>query len=85
MGAKYTQAQNKATQKYIKNAYDSIVIRVPKGQREELKALVKDTYNMSLQAFILQAINEKIENRRGNGGGSAAECGGYNIGMDRDG
>lgn len=61
MGAKYTQAQNKATQKYIKNAYDSIVIRVPKGQREELKVLAKEAYNMSLQAFILQAINEKLE------------------------
>ncbi|MCM1184645.1 MAG: hypothetical protein NC337_14840 [Roseburia sp.] len=60
MGAKYTEAQNKATQKYIKAAYDSIVIRVPKGRREELKDIAKNRFNMSLQAFILLAVNEKI-------------------------
>ena len=27
MGSKYTEAQNKATQKYIKNAYDTITVR----------------------------------------------------------
>ena len=40
---------------------DDIKIRVPKGRREELKQIAKNTFNMSLQAFIIQAINEKIE------------------------
>ncbi len=44
---------------------DDIKIRVPKGRREELKEIAKDKFNMSLQAFIISAINEKIEREVG--------------------
>ena len=40
---------------------DDIKIRVPKGRRDELKEIAKDRFNMSLQAFIISADNEKIE------------------------
>lgn len=63
MGAKYTEAQNKATQKYIKASYDTITLRVPKGKRDELKDIAKNKFDMSLQAFILAAVSEKIRSR----------------------
>lgn len=63
MGAKYTEAQNKATQKYIKASYDTITLRVSKGKRDELKDIAKNKFGMSLQAFILEAVNEKIARR----------------------
>lgn len=61
MGAKYTEAQNKATQKYIKSAYDSIMLRVPKGKREEYKQAAKVAGYESFNSFVIEAIDEKLE------------------------
>ncbi len=55
--SRYTQAQNKATKKYLKAHYDSISIRVPKGKREEYKAAAIKR-GMSLNAFIINAIEK---------------------------
>lgn len=52
---KYTQAQNKATQKYIKANYDTITVRVPHGKKEEYKAKA-DAAGKSLARFIIDAI-----------------------------
>ena len=38
MGAKYTEAQNRATQKFIKDNYEPVTVRFPKGDREKYKA-----------------------------------------------
>lgn len=38
MGDKYTDAQKKATMKYLKEKTDSIQIRTPKGTKERWKA-----------------------------------------------
>lgn len=57
-----TDAKREGNKRYLAGQ-DDIKIRVPKGQRDELKKLVKDKYNMSLQAFIIQAIKEKLEKR----------------------
>lgn len=60
MGAKYSEAQNKATQKYIKNAYDTITVRVPKGMRDKYNAHAesKDT---SLTKLIIDLLNNDME------------------------
>ena len=55
-----TDAKRQGNKRYLAGQ-DDIKIRVQKGRREELKKIAKNTFNMSLQAFIIQAINEKIE------------------------
>lgn len=55
--SRYSQAQNKATQKYIKTHYDTIVLRIPKGKKEEYKAAAIKR-GMSLNAFIINAIEK---------------------------
>ena len=36
--SKISKAQQKAVQKYVKNNYDRIVVNLPKGQRDIIKA-----------------------------------------------
>lgn len=59
MTRKYSEAQNKATQKYIKKAYDTITVRVPKGMREKYNAHAesKDT---SLTKLIVELLNKDM-------------------------
>lgn len=56
----YSQAQNKATQKYVKNHYDEIKLRVPKGKKEQIKAFAENK-GESLNGFINRAVDETIE------------------------
>lgn len=61
--AKYSEAQNKATQKYIHKKYDQISIRIKKeGEltRDTMQAAA-DRAGMSLNGYILEAVQEKIE------------------------
>lgn len=53
----YTQAQNKATQKYQKKAYDSIQFRVKKGLRDRYNEYAAKR-GLSLSAYIQQLIEE---------------------------
>lgn len=53
----YSQAQNKATQKYAKKNYDSIQFRVPKGMRDKYNEYAAQR-GMSLSAYI-QGLIEK--------------------------
>lgn len=56
----YTQAQNKATQKYQKENYDQLAIRIPKGRREEYKELAEKE-EKSLAQLIVDCLDaEKI-------------------------
>lgn len=57
-----TDAKRAGNKRYLASQ-DDIKIRVPKGRREELKEIAKNDFNMSLQAFILSAIEEKIERK----------------------
>lgn len=56
----YTDAQMKATNKYIKNNYDRINVTVPAGQKEIWKAAA-DAAGISLNDFIRRCVNEKID------------------------
>ena len=60
MGAKYTEAQNKATQKYLKTNYDQLSIRVPKGKREEYKNYAVSK-NISLAQLIVDLIEKDMK------------------------
>lgn len=58
--AKYSEAQNKATQKYIKNNYDTITVRVPKGMRATYNAHAEGK-NTSLSKLIIDLLDKDIE------------------------
>lgn len=55
----YSEAQKKATMKYMKANYDEIKIRVPKGKKDEYRQFAENAGSM-LTPFIIQAIEEKI-------------------------
>ena len=49
----YTEAQKKATAKYMKNNLEDIKVRVPKGKREIYKAYA-ESKGKSLNDFIIE-------------------------------
>lgn len=59
MAGKYTEAQKKATTKYLETL-SSISIRVKKEDAEKYKKAASDC-GMSLREFLLSAMDEKIE------------------------
>lgn len=56
MGAKYTEAQAKASREYLKNL-DEIRIRIPKGKKTEYKQAA-ETAGKSLNQFIIDCIEK---------------------------
>lgn len=58
----YTQATNKAVQKYNKKAYDSTLIRVKKGKLEEIKNHATSK-GYSLNAYINQLIENDMKGK----------------------
>lgn len=58
MGGKTSYASIK---KYEDKAYDKVLLRLPKGQREEIKAHAAQKDGGSVNAFINRAINETME------------------------
>lgn len=58
--ARYSQAQNKATQKYILNNYDEIKVRIPKGKKEKYKAMAAAS-GKSLNQYIIDCIEKGRE------------------------
>lgn len=55
MGSSATKAKNKYNQKN----YDRFILNLPKGEKERYKAIAEKS-DMSLSAYIIQAIEEKI-------------------------
>lgn len=60
----YTQAQNRATQKYIKTNYDEFKIRLNKGKKEVVKDYA-EREGESLNGYIKKAITNRIKNDTG--------------------
>lgn len=58
--AKYSESQNRATQKYIHNNYDQMAVRVPKGDRERYKAHAEKR-GISLNQLIIDLIETDIK------------------------
>lgn len=55
-----SKAQQKATAKYMKNNYDEIKTRVPKGKKAEIQAFAERN-GYSLNGFVNEAIDEKMQ------------------------
>jgi len=58
MGNKYTEAQAEATKRYLKSLGE-YKLRVPKEDKERYMRIAKEN-NVSLNAYIIQALEEKI-------------------------
>lgn len=59
MGSKYTDAQKKATIKYLQDKTDDIRIRAPKGYKEKWKAEAQKR-EKSLNQFVIDAVEQAI-------------------------
>ena len=59
MGAKYTAAQNAATQKYQKENYARLYITCQKDKKTQYEEAARAA-GMSLNAFILMAVEKEI-------------------------
>lgn len=66
MGDKYTDAQKKASIKYLKEKTDSIQIRTPKGTKERWRTAAADR-GKSLNQFIVDTVEAEIENTQEGG------------------
>lgn len=55
--------QRVTLEEYRKTKYEDLRVRVPKGIKEEIKAFVATT-GKSLNSFINEAIDEKIEREK---------------------
>lgn len=60
MGDKYTDAQKKASIKYLKEKTDSIQIRTPKGTKDRWKDAASSR-GKSLNQFIVDTMETEIE------------------------
>lgn len=60
----YSEAQKRATAKYMKENLDDIKVRVKKGKRDEYKREIAKLGYSSLNDFIIKAIDEKIEREK---------------------
>ncbi len=58
--SRYTPAQKKAAEKYLKESVENIVIRVPVGQKDVIRNHAGQQ-GESMNAFILRAINETMQ------------------------
>lgn len=54
-----SKANQRAVAKYVKNNYDDIKVRTPKGKRDIIQAHA-EAMGESTNAFIIRAINEAI-------------------------
>lgn len=59
MGAYYSQAQNKATQRYNAKAYDRVELKLYKGQKEQVKAYAEEQ-GLSLNGYINKLIADDM-------------------------
>lgn len=61
MGAKYTESQKNAIYKHLAEKTDRMDIRMPKGKKEEYKALA-ERKGKSLNGLILELLENELKN-----------------------
>lgn len=61
-----TDARRKASSKYLKESVESIALRVPKGYKDQIKA-VAQSQGESVNEFIKISIEERTERITGGG------------------
>ena len=55
-----SKAQQKATNKYVKNNYDRINVTFPKGQKEIIKAAAENA-GETVNSYIKKAVDDRLE------------------------
>ncbi len=55
-----SKAQQKAVSKYMKENYDSILVRVPKGKKEVIKEYA-ESKNESVNGYINRLIDDDMQ------------------------
>ena len=63
MGDKYTEAQKKASIKYLKDKTDSIQIRTPKGTKDRWRGAATER-GKSLNQFIIDTMECEIGTKK---------------------
>ena len=58
-----SKAQQRATAKYVKNTYDRIEVKVPKGEKATIQAHAEQK-GESINGFINRAIDETMEREK---------------------
>lgn len=58
--AAISKAQQKATAKYVKNNYDRLEVKMPKGKKAELQAFAA-AHSESVNSFVIRAIDETMQ------------------------
>ena len=61
---RYTEAQKKAIQKYLRETVEEFKIRVPKGQKNIIKNHAA-AHGESLNQFVIRAIDETMQHDTG--------------------
>lgn len=64
-----SKANQKAVAKYMKANYDDIKVRVPKGERDIIKAHAEKHDGGSVNGFIQRAIKETMQRDQGESNG----------------
>lgn len=59
-----SKAQQKAVNKYVRENYDKLLLTMPKGQKEVIKAHA-EAHSESVNGFINRAISETMERDKG--------------------
>lgn len=57
---RYTEAQKRSAEKYLQEKVEDIRIRVPKGQKDIIKARA-EALGKSVNQFIVDCINEGLK------------------------
>ena len=57
---RYTEAQAKAAKKYLKESVEDIRNRVPKGQKDIIKAAAENA-GESLNTYVRKSIDQRME------------------------
>ena len=58
---KNSKSKISANNRYVEKAYDKFTFRLPKGNREKLKEIADKKHGGSINAFLTEAVNEKIK------------------------
>lgn len=58
--SRYTDAQKRASAKYLKESVEDVRIRVPKGQKAVIKTHAENQ-GESMNAFVIRAITETMQ------------------------
>ena len=61
-----SKAQQRATAKYVKENYDRIEVKPPKGSKDRWKAAA-DAEDKSLQQFIIDTVEAVLAAQKGEG------------------